>query len=257
MLCLFAMASFTIISFFDSVLNLSPFRPVLYGVTQQSCTATSQRFANWCRGRNWKMLVKRKRTFLGQLGHQRTRTSCNEKHYRHCVRAIICISAKLPVLSWDLHFCELESVFHQEKKPTKLSFQGRGNFLCVQLICDITFASHPWTDSRHSSKVWEHLGAKSQISTPRLPPDPPAMSHRAKERNSSLLNRTGKHYSKLMLALYLTRELIREWWLRKERSNGKNTSSPPLWKYLTKIKWRRIIVSFLLIATTTYILKST
>lgn len=130
MLCLFAMASFTIISFFDSVLNLSPFRPVLYGVTQQSCTATSQRFANWCRGRNWKMLVKRKRTFLGQLGHQRTRTSCNEKHYRHCVRAIIYISAKLPVLSWHLHFCELESVFHQEKTHKAVVSGERQFSLC-------------------------------------------------------------------------------------------------------------------------------
>lgn len=139
--------------------------------------------------------------------------------------------------------------------PTRL--HKRDNFLCVQLICGITFASRLWTDRKHSSKVQEHLGPKSQISTLRLPPDPLAMSHHTKERNSSLLNHTGKHYSKLMLALYLTRELIREWWLRKERSNGKNTSSPPLWKYWSKIKWGRNIVSFLLTTTTTYILKNT
>lgn len=81
----------------------------------------------------------------------------------------------------------------------------------MPLIRDITFASHLRTDSKHSSKLQEHLEQESQISTLRLAPDPLAMSHHTKERNSSLLNHTGKHYSKLMLALYLTRELIREW----------------------------------------------
>lgn len=120
--------------------------------------------------------------------------------YRHCASKNDNLRfSELYALPGDLHSCEPESVFHQEKPKL---FHKRDNFLCVQLICDITFASHLRTDSKHSSKVQAHLGPKSQISTFRLSPDPLAMSHHTKERNSSLLNRTGKHYSKLML-LYI------------------------------------------------------
>lgn len=64
MLCLFAMPSFTIISFFDSVLDLSSFGCGLWcDPTQLYCY--KPRFAHWYRGRNWKMLVKRNEYIFG------------------------------------------------------------------------------------------------------------------------------------------------------------------------------------------------